>query len=332
MKRVIVVGFGFMGMTHTKSILENNSLELVAVVDKRIDAVESNLKNLQGNFSTGTFPEERMQRVKRFSSLEEALQYEDFDAVFICVHTDLHYEMTKKALLHGKHVFLEKPFLLDIKQAEELISLARQKDLILMIGHVVRFMPAYQQLKQWIENMEFGKLDFLSMTRFSGLPVWGQWREKQLSFGSSGGALFDLIIHDIDFANYLLGQPGCIKSNILPGALSKHDYVSAMWTYYDKNIHIKIEGGNIFHPTFPFQAGFIALFEKATVIYSFAKPLVIEITDENGIVEKVTDDPNEGFKNEVDYFSTCVSKNLQPFECMPESALQTIQLCYNHLT
>ena len=148
----------------------------------------------------------RSGRYHKYSNLDDCLQSEDIDAVNICVHTNLHYEMTKKALLRGKHVFLEKPFCLDIKQAEELINLAEEKKKILMVGHVVRFMPPYRKLKQWIDSKEFGELKFLSLSRFCGLPGWGQWKEKSIS-GTSGGALFDLVIHDIDFANYVLGIP-----------------------------------------------------------------------------------------------------------------------------
>ena len=53
MKKVAVVGFGFMGMTHTKSILKNENLQLVAIVDKDVDGIESKLQADSGNFSTG---------------------------------------------------------------------------------------------------------------------------------------------------------------------------------------------------------------------------------------------------------------------------------------
>ena len=162
MKRIVVVGFGFMGLTHTKNILENPDLELVAIADKNPEVIDKNIDELKGNFSTGTISPEKLSNIPRYASFDEMLRYEDFDAVFICVHVDLHYELARKALLCGKHVFLEKPFTLDIKQAEELISLSKKKETILMVGHVVRFMPAYRKLKEWIAGNEFGKLSFLS--------------------------------------------------------------------------------------------------------------------------------------------------------------------------
>ena len=330
MKRIAVVGFGFMGMTHTMNILKNKDLKLVAIIDSNPALIEKNLDAKSGNFSTGNIDPRDIASIHKYSNLDDCLLTEELDAVNISVHTNLHYEMAKKALLHDKHVFLEKPFCLDIKQGEELISLAEQKKKILMVGHVVRFMSPYQKLKQWIDSKKFGELKFLSLSRFSGLPGWGQWKEKQVT-ETSGGALFDLVIHDIDFASYVLGLPMNIKCNYLPGVLSKHDYISAIWSYKDKNVHVKIEGGNTFHFNFPFQAGYMAQFEKASIHYTSFKGDIIQIADDNSIKEVPAGDAGAGYFNEIDYFAQCLKNNTQPAECMPVSSLHSIQLCYNHL-
>lgn len=330
MKRVAVVGFGFMGMTHTLNILKNADLQIVAIVDKNPETIEKNLLARGGNISTGNIDPALLKNIKIYSNFDECLQNEELDAVHICVHTDLHYEMAKKALMHDKHVFLEKPFCLDIRQAEELITLAEQKKKILMVGHVVRFMSPYQKLKQWIDSKEFGELKFLSLSRFSGVPGWGQWKDKQV-IGTSGGALFDLVIHDIDFASYVLGLPSDIKCSYLPGGLSEHDYISAMWSYQDKNVKVKIEGGNTFHINFPFQAGYMAQFENASILYTSFKGDIIQIADDNSIKEVPAGDAGAGYFNEIAYFVNCMENNTQPAECMPASSLQSIQLCYNHL-
>ena len=330
MKRAAVVGFGFMGMTHALNILKNTDLQLVAIVDKDPETIEKNLFSQSGNISTGNISPALIKEINKYSSFSECLQNEELDAVHICVHTALHYEMTKMALMHDKHVLLEKPFTLDILQAQELIDLAKQRKKILMIAHVVRFMPPYQKLKEWIDSREFGELKFLSLTRFSGIPGWGQWTDKQVT-ATSGGALFDLNIHDIDFASYVLGSPSEIKASHLPGGLSNQDYISAMWSYQDKNVHVKIEGGNTFHVNFPFQAGYMAQFEKASVLYSSSNGNIIQIADDISIREVPAGDAGDGYFNEIDYFAQCIKNNTQPTECMPASSLESIKLCYNHL-
>ena len=331
MKKVAILGFGFMGMTHAENILKNNDLDLVAIIDKNPNAVADKCLSQTGNLATGSVDIERLSGIKSYISLDDCLEFEELDAVNICLHTDLHYEMTRKVLMHGKHVFLEKPFCLNMKQAEELIRLSREKEKILMVGHVVRFMPPYQKLKMLIDTGKYGKLKFLSMSRFSGVPSWGEWIDRRVSYGSSGGALFDLLIHDIDFVNYILGKPGSIKCNYLPGVLSKHDYITALWSYFDKDINVKIEGGNIFHSNFPFQAGYMAKFEHASIQYSTVKGDIIQIATDSSLEEIASGNAGDGFYNEIDYFAQCMNQNRPPVECLPESSLQTIQLCYDHL-
>lgn len=330
MKKIAVIGFGFMGMTHAFNVLKNRNMQLVAIVDTNMELIEQNLNSGTGNFATGNIDAADIEGINKYSTLDDCLCHEDPDAVIICVHTNLHYEMTKTALLHDKHVLVEKPFCLDIGQAEELISISEQKKKILMVGHVVRFMPPYIKLKQMIDSKEYGELEFLSMSRFSGLPGWGQWLDKIVS-EASGGALFDLVIHDIDFASYVLGLPSDIKCNYLPGAMSKHDYISAMWSYKNKNVHVKIEGGNTFHINFPFQAGYMARFERASILYTSLKGDVIRIADNDSVEEVPAGDAAMGYYNEIEYFAECLKSNTQPNECMPSSSLDTIQLCYKHI-
>jgi len=330
MQRVAVAGFGFMGMTHALNILENQDLQLVAIIDKNPEGIEKSLLSAEGNFQTGRIDPADLKNISRYSSLDECLDKEELDAVHVCVHTDLHYEMAKKALLKNLHVLLEKPICLDVTRAEELIRLAEEKKKILMVGHVLRFMSPYQKLKQWIDSKEFGELRFLSLSRFSGVPAWGQWKDSQVR-GASGGALFDLVIHDIDFCNYVLGPPSEIKCSCLPGGLSGHDYISALWHYGEKNVQVKIEGGNIFHAGFPFQAGYMAQFEEASIQYTTFKGDVITIADHSRSREVPAGDVNRGYYNEIAYFADCMEKNIQPTECTPVSSLQAIQLCYSSL-
>lgn len=328
--KIIVVGFGFMGMTHTINILKNPLLELVGIVDKYPEKIMQKLSEETGNFSTGSIDVDIMKNIRIYTSLEECLATEHPDACVIAVHTDLHYKLARTALEAGVAVFLEKPFTLDPEEGKDLIRLADQQGLVLMIGHVVRFMPAYQTLREWIGDKRFGELKFLSLSRFSGVPAWGEWKDKRKSFGSSGGALFDLLIHDIDYAQWVLGLPDKIVASAIPGQLSLYDYVNAGWVY-ESGLQVKIEGGNIFHTQFPFRAEFVARFEQATVSLLVNDSGNIRISRDEETVLFPSGDANLGFSGELDYFVTCVSEGRRPDICTPESALQTIELCYRHI-
>ena len=329
---IAVIGFGFMGMTHAINILKNPRLKLAAIVEKDPEKVHNQLSGGGGNFPTGNLDAEELSSVRVYTDLNECLKNESIDACVVAVHTDLHEEIARLALEAGLHVLLEKPFCLDIGQGEALIALARKHGLLLMVGHVVRFMPAYRTLKKWIETNELGKLECLSLSRYSGLPSWGQWKEKQQDFGSTGGALFDLIIHDIDFAQWVCGVPDEIEAQWLPGKLSSHDYVGSLWAYRDSGLRIKIEGGNTFHSAFPFQASYAARFEHASVLLSCKDPENILVATDSEIRRVPAGDANDGFSGEIDYFARCLANGEPPAECTPESALQTIRLCHSLLS
>lgn len=327
---IVVVGFGFMGQTHTLNILKNPNLHLKAIVDRVPDNIFAKLAEQSGNFSTGNIDAEQLSDVNIYSDFAECLKVEKPDACVIAVHTALHYEMADMALRAGANVFLEKPFCIDVEEGEKLINLARSKNKILMVGHVVRFMPAFETLKRWIDSGEYGRLEFLSFSRFSGVPIWGQWKDRQKDFGSSGGALFDLVIHDIDFAQWICGVPDQIEAQCLPGKLSNHDYVSSLWRYSNSNVIVKVDGGNTFHANYPFHAGFSARFENASVFFSTQDSHNIKVTTDTETILVSGGDANEGFSNELYYFADCVINGVQPEKCTPESALDSIRICHRH--
>jgi predicted dehydrogenase len=270
-----------------------------------------------------------MSDIRTYTSLGPCLTREKPDALVLAVHTDLHYSLALQALDAGVHVLVEKPLVLDPKEGEKLIEEASRKDLLLMVAQVVRFMPPYLKLKHWIESGEFGKLNWLSMNRFTGLPAWGQWKEKLKDYGSTGGALFDLAIHDIDFVQWVLGRPDSIEATVLPGKQSAFDFVCARWNYAS-GPEVKIEGGNRFHHQFPFEAGYMANFEKASIRYSSGSEHISIATDSD-ITALPAGDPMEGYAEEMEYFIHCLDQKTRPEACLPQSALESVQICYEHL-
>ena len=330
MQKLAIVGFGFMGITHALSVLNHPGAQLVAIVDLDPQKAFESLGQEDGNLDTGALKKEDVSHIPTYTTLEKCIAEEKPDACILSVHTDLHYSLAVQVLEAGIHVFVEKPLVLDPAQGDKLIELASERDLLLMVAHVVRFMPPYLKLKHWIESGEFGELLWLSMTRFTGLPAWGQWKEKLKDFGTTGGALFDLAIHDIDFVQWVLGKPDSIKAIILPGKLSAQDYVCALWKY-KSGADVKIEGGTRFHHQFPFEAGFSVNFEKASIKYSSSSPEYITIATDAETLQVPAGDAMDGYSEELGYFVECLDHKAQPELCLPESALQSIRICYEHL-
>ena len=324
--RVAVIGFGFMGKTHAKNILGSELMELSAIVDNRAGAITQ----VSGNIDTGGIDADVLYKVSKYSSLDDCLAKEKLDAAFVCVHTLLHYDMAMKCLQNGLHVFIEKPFVLNVEEGEALIVEAGKRNLRLTVGHVVRYMPAYAKLYELYKAGTYGELKFISLTRFSGLPGWGDWGKRREDFGSSGGALFDLVIHDIDFLQYMLGMPDTVDSVCLSGALSDHDYVSAIWRYKD-DVNVKVEGGNIFHSQYPFEATIKATFEKASVAWSSSNGQEMTVADNDGLYVIGLGDANDGYQIEAELFARSIVNGDSCAGTIANSALDTIKLCHRHI-
>src|SRR5690606_12120306 len=120
-----------------------------------------------------------------------------------------------------------------------------------------------------------------------------------------------LVIHDIDFAQWACGIPPAINAQCLPGKLSNYDYVSALWSYGNGKLNVKIEGGNSFHADYPFQASFHARFRDASIHFSSRNPENIVVATDSGLQQYPVGDANDGFSGELEYFFECISDGKQ---------------------
>src|SRR5881275_714186 len=117
------------------------------------------------------------------------------DAVVIATPVRTHYHLAKEALLHGKHVLVEKPLTANVAEAEELISLAEERRRVLMVGHTFEYSPAVNELRKLMQSGDLGKIYCIEMERVNlGL------------FRSDINVIWDLAPHDVSILLYLLGK------------------------------------------------------------------------------------------------------------------------------
>lgn len=132
--------------------------------------------------------------VEATNSFESLLDDSDVQAVVIATSAASHYKLAKQAILHDKHVFVEKPLTLDIAHAEELVQLAGQRGVKLMVGHLMEYHPAIDKLKDMIQAGDLGSIYYLYSQRVN----LGQIRRDE-------NALWSFAPHDISIVMYLLG-------------------------------------------------------------------------------------------------------------------------------
>src|SRR6266700_2740879 len=117
------------------------------------------------------------------------------DGVVIATPVRTHYQLAKAALLHGKHVLVEKPLTTCVAEAEELVGLAKELKLTLMVGHTFEYSPAVNELRKLIQNGEMGKVYCVETERVNlGL------------FRNDTNVIWDLAPHDVSILLYLFGK------------------------------------------------------------------------------------------------------------------------------
>jgi predicted dehydrogenase len=129
------------------------------------------------------------------SDCDEILSSSEIDAVAVITPVATHYPLAKKALENGKHVFVEKPFTHNGGQAEDLINLAEQKNLKIMVDHTFLFTAAVRKIKELIDTEALGKLYYYDSTRVNlGL------------FQSDVNVVWDLATHDFSIMQHLVRE------------------------------------------------------------------------------------------------------------------------------
>jgi predicted dehydrogenase len=313
--RIAVLGLGFMGSTHLKALRNVSGATLAAVVSSDESKLSGDLSGIQGNLGG---PGEKMDfsGVAQYHTVEEALRDPNIDAVDICLPTDKHAPVTIDALRAGKHVLVEKPMALDGETADRMIDEAERSGKLLMTAQVLRFLPAYEAAAAMVKSTKLGPVRSAIFRRRCAAPAWSQWVSDA---SRSGGGVFDLLIHDVDYCVSLFGAPSAVSATGYEDAQRGIDSILAQLHYPGFNA---IVTGGWHHPkAYPFSMEFTLISDGGTLEFSSAgKPLTLYQAD--GVEAPVALTGKDGFEAEIEYFAACASSGAKPERCPPrESAL-----------
>ena len=177
-KKVCVVGAGYWGMNHIRTLNQIGALKGIVETDKNI------LESLSVEYPD----------VECFENINPALN-EGYDGFTISTPAETHHQIAKTIIMAGKHVLIEKPMTLNVADSEELVSLSNKYGVNLMVGHVLLFHPAVIKIKEIIDAGEIGELQYLYSNRLN----LGKVRTEENVFWS-------LAPHDIAIFQYLTGS------------------------------------------------------------------------------------------------------------------------------
>jgi len=178
--RVAVIGAGNMGRNHIRKYAGLKESELLAIAD-----VDPSTEKLAKEYGA-----------KFYLDYKEMLDKERPQAVSIVAPTPFHHAIASDVIGRGIHCLLEKPIANTVEQATELIDLAKNKKVILTIGHIERYNPVIRKLKDILSNGAVGEITSIVCRRVGGFPA----AEPKTD------VIIDLAVHDIDMMSYLLGR------------------------------------------------------------------------------------------------------------------------------
>ena len=162
---------------------------------------------------------EQFPDIRYTTSLDDILSNEEIRAVAIASPAVTHYEIAKKSMLAGKDVYIEKPLSLTVREGEELVKIAMEKERILMVGHILQYHPAVKKLKEIIANGELGKIQYIYSNRLS----IGKLRTEE-------NILWSFAPHDISVILMLLNEDPINVTAFGGDYLSKGIYDTTMTT------------------------------------------------------------------------------------------------------
>ena len=308
--KVGLIGIGGMGNVHFNCYKKIDGME-IAVADIRVDMAKEKINN---------------ESIPVYASYEEMIKAEKPDFVDICTPSYMHTDMAVKAMELGCHVLCEKPMSISSGEAQRMIEAKEKYGKLLMTAHVVRFMAPYVYLKSVVDSGELGKPVHIIMHRLSEAPKWS-WENWMLDTAKSGGVTLDLSVHDIDFMQYVFGQPKSIEASY-HDLKDNSNYVSSTFFYDGFSVQTV---GAWYNASVPFHAEYLAVFENGYVESKGGKvtnngkevSLTVGDTSENTGINLSGAD---GYADEIAYFMDCIKNNREPARVSPESSLTSVKL------
>lgn len=179
-----LLGAGRIGEVHARAIVAHRGSELSAVSDVFVENAEKLAAEYGSTVRTS----------------EQILADPDIDAVLIATSTDTHSDLIEAATAAGKAVLCEKPVDLSLERARACQTAVAQFDQPVMIGLNRRFDPSFRAFQSAVEAGDIGKRELLSITSFDPAPPPIEYIKV------SGGLFRDMMIHDFDMANFIMGQ------------------------------------------------------------------------------------------------------------------------------
>ncbi len=300
-----------MGSTHAKAFQKVPGVEIAAIYahsPKRAAPLAEEL----GTVYTG--------------DIDAILRDESIEAIDNCLPTPEHRHLTEAALAAGKHVLLEKPITLNDADAAALVAAGEASDRVFMMAHVLRFWPEYVELQKRATDGAIGELLSGLAYRRQPFPAWSELFARS---DLTGGAVIDMMIHDIDALNWVFGSPVSVTANGIRNPRSGGwDQVQILIDYGTTSA--VVDGGMMMPESYPFTSTLQVLGSEGFMEYDFRAGG--RSVDDSGGTNELLFFPNEGnpeqleveqidpYLAEIEYFVECIRSGEPATRATPAGA------------
>ncbi|MCH2227207.1 MAG: Gfo/Idh/MocA family oxidoreductase [Candidatus Caenarcaniphilales bacterium] len=287
--KIAVIGAGSWGKNLVRNFYELGVLKVVC------DLNAENLERASDNHS----------KLHTTSSMDEIINDKEIDGIVVATPAHTHYEIAKRSLLAGHNVYVEKPLAQNVEEAEELHKIAQDKDLVLMVGHLLLYHPAVNKLKNLIASGELGTIQYINSDR----------RNFNANHRSHSNVMWDLAPHDFSMMAYILNAEPEKIVNVRTWASSGDSIdVAHIDMIFPNNI-----GGHIHNSWLDPQKQALLTVngsKKTAVLNDTFKENKLEIYSRRGdgglTVEKPVYSNDEPLRLECKHFLSCIKNKQTP--------------------
>jgi len=303
MIKIGVIGYGYWGPNIVRNFSGLEGAEVHSVCDMNSQSLNRVRK---------AYP-----HIQTTQDCGDILNSPNIDAVAVITPVSTHYELAKRALLNGKHVFVEKPFTATIAQAEELIEIAERKKLTIMVDHTFIFTGAVRKIKRLIEEKALGDLYYYDSVRVNlGL------------FQSDVNVVWDLAPHDFAVMDFLIDEKpaavaACGKAHV--NGLEDTAYITVnfdnnMIAHFNVNwlspvkVRTTLIGGEkkmlVWNDLEADEK--IKIYDKGVEVTNREGVYDLRVSYRSGDMHAPKVEQIEALKNETEHFLACITKGERP--------------------
>lgn len=255
-----LIGCGRIAINHVKAAT-NNNLELVAMCDIDVDKIEQLIEQMGYK---------KNESIDKYSDYRQMInEHPELELISIATYSGTHAEIAIYCIKHNINIIIEKPIALSMMDANMIVKMAKQYNVIVSACHQNRFNIAIQQLRKAIENNRFGKISHGSIhvrwNRDENYYLQAPWRG---TWNEDGGCLMNQCIHGIDLLCWMMG-----------------DEVESVYGVLRQQQHPYLDAEDVGMAVITFKNGSVATIEGTTNVYPKNLEETLYVFGESGTVK-----------------------------------------------